>query len=225
MTGTPATAHVASVQVGRIAPLGPEGVPSGFVKSAVTGPVEVTPHGLAGDEQADLRVHGGPEKAVYAYGLAAYAQWRVAFPEHAMRLRPGAFGENLSIDGLAEETVCLGDVVGIGSATLQLCQPRQPCFKLALHFADKRMPRAMIRNGRSGWYYRVLAPGALIAGDAVCLLDRPNPAWPLSRFNALLAAKAWTVDAAKELATMTGLADEWRQTARHALAPPAAAGS
>lgn len=218
MTDPPSTARLLSVQVGGIAPLGPEGVPSGFIKSPVAGRVEVTPLGLVGDRQADLCVHGGPEKAVYGYGLAAYEVWRQEVPQHAPLLQPGAFGENLTIDGEAEEIVCLGDVVGIGSATLQICQPRQPCFKFALRFADKRMPRAMIKNGRSGWYYRVITPGMLAAGDPLRLLDRPNPHWPLSRFNALLAARTWTTEAAMELATLPGLASQWQQAAREALA-------
>ena len=209
-------AVVFSVQVGLIAPLGPEYVPSGFVKSPLAGPVTVTPLGLAGDAQADLSVHGGPEKAVYGYGLAAYGLWRQAFPEHASLLQPGGFGENLTIDGPSEETICLGDVVHVGSATLQVCQPRQPCFKLALRFNDKRMPKAMIRNGRSGWYYRVLAEGTLAAGDDVRLLERPNPGWPLTRFNAWLAAKTWNAEEAEELATLPGLATQWQHAAREA---------
>ncbi len=207
---------VFSLQVGRILPLGPDGVPSGFIKSSLAGPVYVTPLGLAGDAQADLTVHGGLEKAVYGYGLAAYAVWQEAFPEHALLLRPGAFGENLTIEGPTEETTCLGDVVHIGTTTLQVCQPRQPCFKLALRFADKRMPKAMIRNGRSGWYYRVLTPGTLAAGDQVRLVERPNPTWPLSRFNACLAAKTWDAAEALELATLPGLASQWQQAAREA---------
>lgn len=111
---------VFSLQVGQILPLGPDGVPSGFIKSSLAGPVCVTPLGLAGDAQADLSVHGGPEKAVYGYGLAAYALWQEAFPEHASLLRPGAFGENLTIKGPTEETTCLGDVVHIGTATAGL---------------------------------------------------------------------------------------------------------
>ena len=158
-------ATLISVQVGRVAPLGPEGVPSAFVKCPVDGPIAVMALGLAGDQQADLRVHGGPEKAVYGYALSSYAPWRHAFPEHDALLVPGAFGENLTIGGMDEETVHIGDVVRVGSATLQVTQPRQPCFKFALRFAEKRMPKAMIRNGRSGWYYRVVEAGVLAAGD------------------------------------------------------------
>ena len=106
------------------------------------GPVRVTALGLEGDEQADHSVHGGLEKAVYAYSVANYTAWRLDYPQHAAVLVLGAFGENLCIDGLLRETqVCVGDVHRIGSSRLQVSQPLQPCFKLALRFADKLMPR------------------------------------------------------------------------------------
>jgi MOSC domain-containing protein YiiM len=210
-------ARLISVQIGRVARLGPNGVSSAFVKRPVAGPVAVAALGLAGDEQADLRVHGGPEKAVYGYAIASYADWRKEFPEHDALLVPGAFGENLTIDGIDEETVHIGDVVRIGSATLRVTQPRQPCFKFTLRFADKRMPKAMIRNGRSGWYYRVVENGALEAGDRLDLLERPNPTWPMARFNRLLAGKSWTIGELTELASLPGLADSWRERAGAAL--------
>ena len=213
-------ATLISVQVGRVAPLGPEGVPSAFVKCPVDGPIAVMALGLAGDQQADLRVHGGPEKAVYGYALSSYAPWRHAFPEHDALLVPGAFGENLTIGGMDEETVHIGDVVRVGSATLQVTQPRQPCFKFALRFADKRMPKAMIRNGRSGWYYRVVEAGVLAAGDRLDLRERPNPGWPMARFNRLLAGKSWTPQELTELASLAGLAQSWREMAGSVLGRP-----
>ncbi|MCY7397862.1 MAG: MOSC domain-containing protein, partial [Sphingomonas bacterium] len=76
---------------------------------------------------------------------------------------------------MSEADLCVGDVHRIGSATLQMCQPRQPCFKFALRFGDKRLPRAMVRNGRTGWYYRVLEPGTIAAGDPVACIERPHP--------------------------------------------------
>lgn len=185
MHGTVASPRpiLASVQTGGIAPLGPDGVPSAFVKRPVAGAVRVGTLGLEGDAQADLQVHGGPEKAVYAYAIAHYPPWATEWPALAPRFVPGAFGENLTIDGLTEAELCVGDIHGIGSVRLQVCQPRQPCFKLALNFGNPRLPKAMVRSGRSGWYYRVLAPGALQAGDSIELLERPLPDFP---FHALL---------------------------------------
>ena len=170
-----------SVQTGRIAPLGPEGVESGFVKSPVRRRTFVHDLGLDGDEQADLRVHGGLEKAVYGYSLDHYQSWRDDFAEHSQTLIPGGFGENLTIEGMTEADICVGDIHRIGTAILQVCQPRQPCFKLALHFNDKRLPAAMVKSGRSGWYYRVLGEGELGPGDAVEIIDRPHPGFAFQR--------------------------------------------
>jgi len=182
-----------SVQVGRVAPLGPDGVPSGFVKAPIQGRVEVGLLGLTGDEQADLSVHGGPDKAVYACSLGNYAAWKAAFPQYQALLVPGGLGENLTIDGIAEVDVCMGDQVRIGTAVLQVSQPRQPCFKFALRFNDVAMPRAMVRNGMTGWYYRVLQPGVLGAGDEVRLMARPRPEWTIERTNRQIIQRKGTV--------------------------------
>ncbi|SFK50997.1 MOSC domain-containing protein YiiM [Methylocapsa palsarum] len=205
--------RISSIQAGRIAPLGPRGVLSGFVKDRVDGPISAGLLGLSGDEQADLTVHGGPEKAVYGYGLASYAAWRRAFPDHAGLLKPGGLGENLTIDGQEETSVCIGDIVRVGGAVLQVTQPRQPCFKLALRFADNGMPRAMIRNGLCGWYYRVLEPGVLTSGTAIVLEERPNPEWSVARFFRLITTHRVSEGELAELVAMNGLASQWRASA------------
>jgi MOSC domain-containing protein YiiM len=197
-----ASATVLSLQIGRAAPLGPEGVLSGFVKHPALGPVEVTRTGIIGDEQADLRVHGGPEKAVYAYAASRYAAWLRAVPQHAALLVPGGFGENLTISGCDETTVCLNDIVRIGSCLLQVSQPRQPCFKFALRFADRTMPQAMVRNGYCGWYYRVLRPGRLAAADPVSLQERPHPLWSIDRVNRRIVQRHGTPEEKSEFATL-----------------------
>jgi MOSC domain-containing protein YiiM len=193
---------VASVQTGRAASLGPEGVMSGFVKRAVRGSIEVTPTGIAGDEQADLSVHGGPEKAVYAYAASRYGLWQAAFPQHAALLVPGGLGENLTITGCDETSVCLDDIVSIGTCVLQVSQPRQPCFKFALRFDDPAMPRAMVKNGYCGWYYRVLQPGQLAADDALSLVERPLPQWPINRVNRSIVQHRGTPEEKREFANL-----------------------
>jgi MOSC domain-containing protein YiiM len=211
-----ASAHGASVlavHVGRARPLGPDSVPSGFVKHAVAGQVRVGALGLDGDEQADLRVHGGIDKAVYAYGVQNYLAWREDFPEHASLFIPGGVGENLPIQGLDEHQVCIGDQHQIGTALLVVCQPRQPCHKFALRFNDPRVVHAMTRNGRCGWYYRVTREGKLTAGDSVQLVARPNPQWTVARFAALQARHGFREAEWTELATLVGLADQWRAKA------------
>ena len=213
---------VTSVHLGKIAPLGPQGVPSAFLKQAVHHPVQVNALGLAGDEQADLSVHGGEEKAVYGYSADHYAAWAAEYPQHAALWQPGSFGENLSLSGMVEDDICVGDVHQIGSVQLQVCQPRQPCFKLALRFNDKHLPKAMVRNGRSGWYYRVLQGGMLSPGDAVQLVDRPNPGFALSRLVALVSLGGATPRELQQMAVMPGLASQWQQTAQQMLQDAAA---
>jgi MOSC domain-containing protein YiiM len=210
--------RVASIHVGKIAPLGPDGVPSGFVKHATSGAVRVTSLGILGDEQADLRAHGGLDKAVYGYGSSHYSAWRREYPQHTDLLVPGGLGENLAIECLTEVDLCVGDVHGIGTARLQVCQPRQPCFKFALRFDDKNLPKAMIRNGRSGWYYRVLVPGVISQGDRVALVERPNPSFPFTRLVELTAPGKATRTELEQMRDMPGLALNWQRRAEEMLA-------
>lgn len=207
---------VVSVQVGQIAPLGREGVPSGFIKRPVAGPVMVEKLGLVGDQQADLRVHGGADKAVYCYPIEHYAKWAAALPSASALLVPGGFGENLTICGFDEDRVCIGDVVRIGGVTAQVTQPRRPCFKLGLRFGNPRMLGAMVRSGLTGWYLRVLNPGQVEIGASIATLDRPNPAWSIRRLNGLLGRRG-TREEIAELATLRGLAGDLRTSARAAL--------
>jgi MOSC domain-containing protein YiiM len=207
-------ARIHSIQVGKVAPLGPDGVPSAFVKRAVAGTVRVTTLGIEGDEQADLSVHGGADKAVYGYALSNYAAWRADYPQHSSALTPGGFGENLSIDGMLEADLCVGDVHRIGSARLQVCQPREPCFKLALRFGDNKMPKAMVRSGRAGWYYRVLEPGEIAPGDTVQLDDRPNPDFSFARLVELISHGKASAHEWARLQDMPGLATNWQNLAR-----------
>ena len=210
-------AILSSIQVGRIAPLGPDDVPSGFVKSTVPGPVKVTALGLAGDEQADLSVHGGPEKAVYAYPAAHYPRWASEYPHHAALFVPGGVGENLTIEGLVEADLCVGDIHAVGTARLQVCQPRQPCFKFALRFDDNRLPKAMVRNGRAGWYYRVVEEGVIEAGQPIELVDRPNPGFSFGRLVEIVNFRQATASERSTMAGMEGLAAGPRAWARRTL--------
>ena len=200
-----------SVQTGRVAPLGPEAVPSGIVKIARSGAVAVGPLGLDGDEQADLEVHGGPDKAVYAYAAAHFPDWAARFAHLAFA--GGAMGENLTVSGLEEKDICVGDVHAIGTALLQVCQPRQPCFKFNL-LHDDLVSSAMVRSFQSGWYYRVLAPGALSAGDVVTLQARPNPDFSFSRLVEIVYRKRGARADLIRMTEMEGLASQWRKRAR-----------
>jgi MOSC domain-containing protein YiiM len=218
VTDVNAMSSLLSVHVGRVAPLGPEQVPSGFVKHPVAGPVFVSQTGLAGDEQADLEAHGGPDKAVYGYAAGHYPAWARQFPALADKFVPGSMGENLCIRGMDETGLCVGDVHAMGTSLLQLCQPRRPCFKLGLSFAEEELPQAMLRNGFSGWYYRVLRTGHLAPGDRVTLQERPNPDFAFTRLVEITTHGRATEQELRRMAQMPGLASQWRARAQQMLA-------
>lgn len=154
-----------SVALPRDVPHGDRTVSTGIFKTAVNGPVRVLTEQLEGDGQADRVHHGGPDKAVYAYSLDHYAWWRQQLGRDD--LVPGHFGENLTIAGLDENELCLGDQLAIGSARFVVTQPRVPCFKLGLRFGDADMPKRFADSLRCGAYLRVLEPGSIEAGDRV----------------------------------------------------------
>lgn len=139
-------------------------------KKPVKGLVRVLANSLAGDGQADLRHHGGPDKAVYAYSAEHWAYWRAHLP--AEKLVPGAFGENLTTAGLLEREVRLGDCFRVGAAVLKAMQPRVPCFKLNVRLDDDQMVRRFQRAGRSGIYFSIEQPGTVQAGDSIELIAR-----------------------------------------------------
>jgi len=147
---------------------------SGIFKSPVEGPVRVAGVQMAGDEQADLEVHGGPTKSVYAYPREHYAWWRTKLQgETAEPLEtPGAFGENLTTEGLLETEAGVGDLLRIGSALLRVTEPRLPCSKLGLRFRDPLMTRRFHEAARNGVYFAVEEPGEVSAGDDIVVEAR-----------------------------------------------------
>jgi MOSC domain-containing protein YiiM len=187
--------HLRQVLRGPAVPFTRPGSRSGILKRPVAHPVTVSMHGLEGDEQGDLRVHGGPDKAVHVYPWAHYGTWRQLLADNGTALAllagPGAFGENFSVQGTTrfdEHTVCLGDRWRIGDqAEFEVSQGRQPCWKLNDRFAQPDMAAQLQRSLRTGWYLRVLTPGDVQAGDAIHLVDRPHEAWPLARLLDLIA--------------------------------------
>lgn len=211
-SGTIETVRVGSITVLR------DAVMTGFRKAPVDGPVAVGPLGLAGDVQVNRRFHGGPEKAVYGYPVAGYAGWRAEFPALAARFVPGAMGENLPVIGQDEASLCLGDVIRCGSTLLQIAQIREPCSTFAAIHGTAKVARAMTRSGRCGWYYRVLEPGEVTAGDAHEVVERRNPDWPVARLARIATGRAGTSQALAELARLPGLTPAWQRRAAEMLA-------
>lgn len=152
-------------------------VPTAIRKKPAPGSVAVHALGLAGDAQADLRVHGGPDKAVYAYPFEHYAFWsghRRAALQRDMPMPPGTMGENLTIEGLLEKDVWVGDQLRIADAVLEVTAPREPCFKFNAVMGFKQAAKLMIQSGTSGFYLSVVQPGTIHAGDAIVLAPGPR---------------------------------------------------
>ncbi|HZI15005.1 MAG TPA: MOSC domain-containing protein [Myxococcus sp.] len=183
---------------------------SAILKGPVQGPVWLSRTGLAGDGQADRKVHGGPEKAVLAYPASHYPFWR----ERLARadVGPGAFGENFVLSGGAEDSACIGDVLRVGGARVQVAQPRQPCWKPARRWGQRELSSWLQETGRTGWYYRVLEEGPVQAGDAVELLERPFPAFTVAFANHAMHGHG--PEAAAALAECPLLTEGWRDSLR-----------
>lgn len=138
---------------------------TGIFKMPVEGKVRVRRLNLDGDEQADLTVHGGPDKAVYAYPVEQYEYWKKELP--VRDLQWGSFGENLTTSGFDENSICIGDKLKIGSALFVVTQPRMPCFKLGIRLADPGMVRRFYKSGKWGFYLAVIEEGEIETGDQI----------------------------------------------------------
>lgn len=157
---------------GQITRIDDEGQSTAIYKQPVAGAIALGPEGLAGDAQADRRVHGGPEKAVHHYAAENYARLAERFPAIAAQLVPGSIGENVSTLGWDESTVHIGDVFRLGTARVQVSQPRSPCWKIDHRYATPGLARHVAESGLTGWYYRVLETGTVAPGADFELLER-----------------------------------------------------
>lgn len=191
------------------------GETSAIAKVPVAGPRAVRWLGIDGDEQADLSVHGGPEKAIHHYPQDHYPFWREAIGAIAVLETAGAFGENISTRGLTEDTACIGDRYRLGSALVEIAQGRQPCWKQAQRLGSNAVIATMVQSRRCGWYYRVIEEGQVGSGDTLALVDRPHPEWSVARVIGLLIAGEGRHDPSgvSALARLDVLADNWRARA------------
>lgn len=203
---------IISVQCGQVTPFRGADEPSAIDKRAVTGQRRIHLLGIEGDAQADLTVHGGPEKAIHHYPHDHYDWWRATIGEHPLLDQFGAFGENISTEGLTESDVCIGDRWRLGTAVVEVSQGRQPCWKLDHRFGGARVNAACVQSRRSGWYYRVIEEGAIEAGDTMELLDRPFADWTVRRVFDLLVAGEYKSDRAglEDLGEVRSLAEPWK---------------
>jgi MOSC domain-containing protein YiiM len=202
--------QVISVNVGlpKDLPVGDWLVPSGIFKTPVQGSVRVRTLNLDGDGQADLTVHGGPDKAVYLYPSEHYPFWQ---QELGRQLDWGSLGENLTTAGITEENICAGDQLQIGSVALQVTQPRLPCFKLAAKFQRDDIVKTFAGSRKTGFYTRVVHEGSLRAGDSIILLQRDRVQLTIHELANLFFDKQAPRAEIERALSVTALSKSWRE--------------
>ena len=200
-------ASVVSVNVGRALQLA--GRTSAFRKEPIAGPVRIGHLGLEGDEHADGKNHGGPERAVLMYAEAHYPLWRDELG--VAELPYGGFAENLTVRGLTEADVCIGDSLRAGGAVLQIACPRAPCWKIGARWEVDDLTQQVTRTARIGWLLRVLEEGTVEAGAAVELVERPHPELTVDHAYSVFSRRRGGSAAARELAACPLLTPSWRE--------------
>jgi MOSC domain-containing protein YiiM len=200
--------RIISVNVGAVQEVEWRGeiVSTAIWKQPVDGRVAIRGVNLDGDDQADREVHGGPHKAVYAYAREDYDAWR---DRHGVATAPGLFGENLTVEGVDLAHALVGERWQVGSAILEVAQPRLPCFKLGIRMNDPRFPKRFQAEGRMGAYFRIVREGDVGAGDAIAVVLRPEHDVTLARMVEALHDPV----AAASLARVPDLPSFWRRFA------------
>ncbi len=191
-------------------------VSTAIFKTPVDGRIMLRTLNLDGDRQADLTVHGGVTKAVYAYPSEHYEYWSSELPE--MELPPGMFGENLTIEGLTEANVNIGDRFRLGDAEVTVTEPRMPCYKLGIKFNRTDILRRFLASGRSGFYFSVQREGEVGAGDVIELIERHPANLTVSDVVRLYAKDKDDVETLKRAIALEALPESWRKHFREQLA-------
>ena len=200
-----------------------QNVRTSIFKEPVSGRVRVLRLNLEGDRQSDLTVHGGRDKAVYAYPLEHYPFWRKELPDAVLPW--GVFGENLTTEGLLEKNVCIGDHVRCGSAEFVVTQPRMPCFKLGIRFGRPDMVRRFQGSGRNGFYFAVAQEGEVAAGDPLELVASDGDRVSVAEVARLYAADAADQMLLRRVSELSALPDGWRRHFRSRLWQPDTGGA
>ena len=220
--GPESSGSVVSVNVGSPREIEWRGriVRTSIYKSPVNGAVRVGRLNLEGDQQSDLSVHGGVHKAVYTYPSEHYPWWRLELDDPDLDW--GAFGENLTVSGLTETSVRIGDRFQIGTAELLVTQPRLPCYKLGIRFGRPDMETRFLRSGRTGFYFSVIREGELEAGDAVAIVARAEDSMTVAEIVALYQAERPDADVVRRAGELAALPLGMREHFRRRLHAPGA---
>lgn len=184
-------------------------VSTGIFKKPAQGPLFLSRLNFEGDGQADTVHHGGADKAVCVYPHEHYAYWE---RELGVKLELGAFGENVTLNGLREDDVHIGDIFDLGEAVVQISQPRQPCFKLALRYGVPEMPLKVQETGYTGFYFRVLKEGKVECLDKLTLARRHPQGISVSQANRIMHVDKDDLDAARAMLEVAELSESWRKT-------------
>lgn len=185
-----------------------DSVRTGIFKQPVSGQVSLMQTNLEGDGQADLSAHGGLDKAVYAYPVEHYDYWRDVLQREIVEM--GSFGENFTVRGMLETDICIGDVFRVGSAMVQVSQPRTPCFKLAIRLGHADLPRQFLQSMRSGFYLRVLCEGHISAGDVFTRCDQDPVPIKVHDMANLYHFDVENIAATRHALQNKAIAEEWR---------------
>ena len=184
-------------------------------KLPVKGPVYLSKLNLEGDQQADLNVHGGVDKAVNVYPIEHYRYWnqRARFLlRKRIRLHKnyyGAFGENFTVAGRTENEICIGDTFAIGNAIVQISQPRKPCWKLSRKFKQAKLPIWVQQTGKTGWYFRVIQEGKITKGDQFNLIQQYCPQWTVAKANELMHSPLRSLSMVEKILECSYLSNSW----------------
>lgn len=203
--------EILSLNVGKPRDLqfGNKEVTTGINKRPVNEPIYLSTVNFDGDGQGDLVHHGGVEKAVCVYASEHYPYWEDVLGK---TLKVGAFGENLTLRGLTEDDVCIGDKFQLGDAIVQVSQPRQPCFKLSLIHDRKDMPVIVQDTGYTGFYFRVLKEGIVSPSDRLVHIERPELAITVTEANRLMHHAKDDLEGARKILQLDELSTSWRKT-------------
>jgi len=209
---------IISVNVGapRIVMSNGDPVSTGIFKEPVAGRVMLRTLNLDGDRQADLSVHGGPSKAVYAYPSEHYDYWKLELPE--MKLPWGMFGENFTTAGLFESEINVGDKFRVGSATVMATEPRMPCYKLGIRFGRPDIVKRFLASERTGFYFAVLQEGEVRAGEPIEIPEKSKDSLKVSDITALYTREKHNVGLLRRAIEVEALPESWKRYFRHRLA-------
>ena len=204
------TTSINAIYIGQLSTIGPAKTATGIFKFPSDKTHDVNELGLSNDIQVDKRVHGGAEKAIYHYPAEHYAIFKQALPHLSDSFEPGSIGENISTHGLLDTEVHIGDTFRLGSAIVQVSQPRRPCWKINQKYGNAHIAPFMMSEAISGWYYRVIETGEVKIGDSIEFLARLDNSIPVADIWQIFMERLERKNGKEPIPKIPGLSDEWR---------------